>query len=381
MGYLARLATHVLNAAQGIPGMETVEAGAGALGSHVFGDRPLSFQEALETLRSATGNIGGGTNMVEKAIGTIPTLPFLPANPAAGGALLGAADQLLAPDSESLVGRGVKTAVGAGIGAVVGKGSDAVVAGARSLLAPTAAANLLERSADRAASAKRLYGAALAEGKAAGATPAIKNYLAEPDIAEIVKELKGTREFSGVAPDSPEMLDAVYKTLSDRAATIRKGLQALTPNRPNIGRYQGANITAAQQDLLDAISGGMSMPGPMPTYRAAVKDFAQRKATEDAVGKGYDALRSKLSKALPSPRNLTRTTPEAFAKWADMAGPDETRAAIEGLLGGGKSALSKAPLTMGRRAVGKLPDLLRIAGDATQVYAPRVGLLSMRPLY
>src|SRR4051812_28680624 len=47
-GYLGRLVTHVLNAAQGIPGMEAFEAGAGALGSHLT-SHPLSYQESLNT--------------------------------------------------------------------------------------------------------------------------------------------------------------------------------------------------------------------------------------------------------------------------------------------------------------------------------------------
>lgn len=372
-GYGERLATHVLNAAQGIPGMEAVEAGAGMLGSKLT-DHPMSYKESLETLRGATGNIGGWTSAGEKALGSVATLPFLPANPAAAGAILGAADQALGASPESMLERGARTAGGAVIGGLLGKGADMLVTAPRALLAKSPAVNLLDRQAARAASAKQLYGAALAEGKTNPVTPEIQAWLAEPDIAEIVGELQKTRVFKGVPAESPEMLDAVYKTLSDRAATVKKGLMAVTPNKPNIGRHQAKDIAAAQAAGLTA------MDPTMPTYRAAVKDFAQHKAAEDAVSRGYEAIRGKMADNLPSAKNLVRTTPEAFAKWAETAGPDESRAAVEGILGGLRAAAARSPLKS-RKAFSVAPSLLRAAGDATAKYAPRAGLLAARDLY
>ncbi len=374
MGYAGRLATHVLNAAQGIPGMEAFEAAAGSLGSKLT-DNPMSYQESLDALRGMTSQIGGGTSAVEHALGTVPLLPFLPANPAAAGALLGGGDAALSADTDqSLAGRALRTAVGAGVGAAVGKGADMAVGAARGLLATPASAQLLKMQANRALSAKALYGQALAEGRGQ-ASPPIQNYLKEPDVAEIVSELKNTREFQNVAEDSPEMLDAVYKTLSDRLATVNKGLLAVNPSKPNIGRFQAKNIKAAQEAGLQA------MDETMPTYREAVKDFAQKKAAEDALNRGYEAVRSSLAENLPAARNLTRTTGDAFSKWIQAAGPDESHAVVQGILGGVKMAAQKSLLTAGRKAASKAPGLLRAAGDVTAVRAPRVGLLALRDLY
>lgn len=366
---------HILNTAQGIPGMEAVEAGAGVLGSKLSG-QPLSYQESLDALRSQTGKIGGVTSAVEHAIGTAPLLPFLAASPALAGAELGGADQLLNADpNQSLLERGGRTALGAAGGAAVGKAADMLVNAPRALLATSPAENMLDRAAARAASAKRLYGAALAEGQGKVTPPAVRAYLQEPDIAEIVNELQKTREFANVADSSPEMLDAVYKTLSDRAAQVRKGLLAVNPTKPNIGRYQAKDIAAAQQAGLTAID------QVMPTYREAVKDFAQHKAAEDAVGRGYDAMRTGLLKNIPTARNLTRTTPDAFSKWAETAGPDETRAAVEGILGASKKMMTKSPLKATRKVLSFGPSLLRSANDQTALYGPRIGLLAARDAY
>lgn len=372
---------HVLNIAQGIPGMEAVEAGAGMVGGKLSG-QPLTYQQSLDALRSKTEKIGGVTSAVEHAAGTIPLLPFLAASPALAGAELGGADQLLNADPNlNLAERGGRTLLGAGGGAIIGKGADMLVAGGRaalpSLLGGTkdVAINLLDRATARAASAKRLYSAALDEGRSHVTPPAIESYLKEPDIAEIVDELRKTREFKNLSPESPEMLDAIYKTLSDRVATVKKGLLSVTPNKPNIGRFQAKDLAAAQQAGLTA------MDATMPTYRAAVKDFAQHKAAEDAVGRGYDAMRTGLLKNLPAARNLTRTTPEAFGNWAETAGQDETKAAVEGILGATKKMIYKNPLTTGRNAAALAPSLLRAAGDVTATYGPRAGLLAARQAY
>lgn len=264
-GYLERLAAHVLNAGQGIPGVEAIEAGAGALGSKLT-DNPMSYSQSLEALRGATGEIGGKTAAAERMMGSVATLPFLPANPAGAGALLGGADQLLSADPNQSVGmRALKTAGGAAAGALLGKGADMTLTAGRSLLSANPAtaflnqsyaANLLSRQAAKAEAAKTLFDRAIAEGQGRTGTAQIQAYLAEPDVAEIVKGLQETRAFQNTPADSPEMLDAIFKTFSDKAKAAKKGLDAFNPSKANLGRFNSRNISQAQQDMLDAMSGG-----------------------------------------------------------------------------------------------------------------------------
>jgi hypothetical protein len=387
-GYLERAATHVLNAGQGIPGVEAVEAGAGALGSQLT-SQPQTYRQSLGTLRGATGQIGGKTAAGERILGSTALLPFLAASPVLAGAELGGADQALSanPD-ESLTGRAGRTALGAAGGALAGKAAQSLVTGARLLplgaatrvlnrytggLVPevptvqTAAANLLSRQADRAASASRLYGQAIAEGQGKSGTAAVKQFLAEPDIADIVDELSQTRQFQGVAKDSPELLDAVYKTLSDRSAQLKKGLDAVTPNRPNIGRFRLQDTKAAQGELLDALGGGTTMPGPMPTYPKAVADFAQRSGDMQGVQRGYDALRTGMSSTLPRAANLTRTTPEALTDWAQNASPSQREAAGEGVLGGVKASYGLG-VRKGFKATNAAASVMRQAKTPQQLF-------------
>lgn len=286
-GYVSRLVTHVLNTAQGIPGVRAVEAAAGSLGSK-FTDNPLTFAQSRGLLDEQTGNIGGKTSAVEKMMGSIATLPFLPANPAVAGGLLGGANEALSADDMSLAERGVRTGVGAGIGALVGRYADKAVTGIRSTLAKNPATEVLRMKAERALSAKTMYDLALKHGEGKEATQAIQKFVSEPDIAEIVTELQSTNAFKNVSATAPKMLDAIYKTLSDQGATAKKGLDALTPNKVNIGRFKLSNIKSTQERLLNA----MEAPGsktvtteipamttaqsPAPSVRDAIDAFQRR---------------------------------------------------------------------------------------------------------
>jgi hypothetical protein len=323
-----------------------------------FGGKPISYEQSLGALRSVTGEIDPKTAALEKFLGALSLAPVLPKNPVTAGALLGGADRALSADPvTSLLGRAGSTAVGAGVGAATGKLLDMAFTGARSLFATKPAANLIAKQAERAKSAAQLYGAAMAEGKAAAVTPQIQSFLAEPDVAEIVGELQQTRPFANVAPDSPEMLDAVYKTLSDRAAQVKKGLEAVSPNRPNIGRFRRQDIQAAKTQALGA------MDTTMPSYREAVNDFATRSREMDALRRGYDALIKKAANTAPSAKQLTRTTPEAFADWTTTAQPEELQGAVQGLLGGTKQeVLADNLLSLhrrGRAAMSAAGPLLR----------------------
>ncbi len=355
-------AAHLLNTFSSIPGVERLEAlsaqGASHLAPSMFGGQPISYQQSLNALRGVTGEIDPKTAALERFLGSLATLRFLPKNPMAAGALLGGSDQLLSADQESVPERAAATAGGTFVGGLLGKATDVGVTAARVGInalrgeAPTFSALLLQKQAERAASAAKLYDAAIAEGQGKTATPAIKSFLAEPDIAEIVGELQGTRQFANTPAESPEMLDAVYKTLSDRAGQIKKGLDAVSPTRPNIGRFRGQDIAAAQQQGLAA------MDPVMPTYREAVDDFAARSKEMDAIKRGYVALVKKTSGGLPSVNQATKSTPEAFADWAGKKGSN-VPAAVQGLLSG-VSTGAQTGIGATLKTLGAAPSLLRL---------------------
>lgn len=384
-GYLGRLATHALNTGQGMPGMEMLEAGAGAAGSKLT-DHPIDYATSLATLRDKTDSIGGGASWLEHVAGGLPMLPFLPANPMKAGALLGASGSLLSADPvsspEDMLTREGKTAGMGLLGGLLGKSADMAESGVRASAVGTPAAQMFDKMAARTASAKRLYDAALAEGKGKPFTPALKAFVAEPEVAEIVSELQSTSH-KGVPAESPEMLDALYKVLSDRAGVAQKGLDAVSPTRANIGRFRLQGIRQQQEGLLDQMSGGSSLPGPMPTYRNAVADFAKRTADMKALGRGSDQLMESMTGKLVGSKQLMKKTPEAFADWANTASPSEIAAAKSGILGqtGAAFGLPGKTFGPGRRAMNNAGSLLRmIDPNDLSVAATRLGLLGMNSL-
>ena len=370
-GYGGRFVRSVLNAAGGIPGADVVMAGAGMLGSKLT-DNPLTYEESYDTLKRETGRINPVGRAIGKAAGAVATLPFLPANPAAAGAVFGAADQALdANPRESLDARVLQTAAGGGIGAGLGFAGDMALSGGRALFAKPTARVLDDLVAKKAATTGPLYRQAIKEGQGKTSSQ-VQNFLQKPDIKEIVGELKQTREFAGMADDSPELLDAVYKVLSDRAGLAKRQAEAVTPNKPNIGRFRRKDIKDAQDDALDAMSGGVSLPGPMPTYRTAVKEYAKASRLEDAVMKGHDVVRSAQNKNVLAAKSLKNIGPEAFEKWLAKASPAEKEAAIKGAMGSTKEAWRKAPIysirkTQGLDATLALPKVLRQIGTPKQV--------------
>lgn len=399
------------NLGEGIPGFEAAQAGVRSVASHVPnmsmqagmpivtpGPGAQSYSEALGDIRHETDKIPKGLKTVERIAGALPLIKVLPASPVAGGAALGALDQALAADPDiSPMARTARTATGAVGGALAGKVGETLVTGARTLVSSSAATNVLKRLAAQALSARKIYGLALQQGQGKVPTEQVLKFVEQPDIAEIVGELQRTRPFQGVPAHAPEMLDAIYKTLSDRAAVAKKGLEALSPNRPNIGRFRLKDTKAAQSDLLDAMSGpkeqapfeferalrehspppppGFSIPAtppPMPAYRTAVNDFAQHARGVEGVKRGYDAIRTATSNTLPRSANLTRTTPEALEEWARAADDAAKSAAGEGTIGGAKAAWrGLLGGKMGRAALSRAPKVLRDIGDPTQQQTDR----------
>lgn len=329
-GYLGRVTTHVLNAAQGIPGMEALEAGVGALGSHVIGDRPLSYQESLNALREQTGKIGGKTAIAEKMMGSVATLPFLPSSAVGAGAALGAADQALAADPESLAARAGKTALGGAIGAGIGKAAgvagniaqrsgltDLVGAGLRKVPVPgaqavgeaigtkgaanrllasrqslldelsgsekTAAQTMLDHVNAYKQQARTLYDAAKQDTKAVN-DPRVQEALADPRVQQMFQMVK-ERLGLGTTADN---------TAAESVAGVRTGSGRIRSNITTADDAALADEIDRVQELQSRDAQTLAAHQEHPDYHDAL-ELRSVGNKEDADGLVDPVLRSKLA--------------------------------------------------------------------------------------
>ncbi len=353
-------AANVLSAAQVLPGMEAFEAGAGALGSKLT-SHPMSYRESLDALRSQTDAIPGPIKAAGRMLAGGP-LTALPVSPMASGAILGGASQALDADPDrGLASRAIGTLVGTGIGAGIGAGADALVTKARATAAPASSRVIRDIKTERDAAAGPMFHSALTQGQGITALdPDVAMFISQPKVKDIIDGLKGLKEFQSVSDDSPEMLDAVYKVLSDQSAAAKRGLEAVTPNKPNLGRFTARDIRATKDEALDA------MDSAMPDYRTAVKTYADYSGRIGAVRKGQDAVRGTLSKAVTTGKNLDRTTPVAFEDLVEKMTPEEREAATQGILGATKQATRAGSPLKAISALVKTPSLLRAANTPQQ---------------
>lgn len=347
------IAGSIADATQGIPGVGALQAGVRS----VVRNQP--YREAYGDIKRQTDKVPMSAKIIGRAASSSPLTALLPGSAAVSGAIVGGADQVLdANPDRGIVSRALGGAAGATGGALFGKGLEMGMTAGRVVLSPVAAKTLQTLKSTRAKITGPMYKTALAEGQGNTVTPEVYDLLSKSDIAEIVGELKKTRTFANVAEDAPEMLDAVYKVLSDRGKQIQKGLETVSPNRPNIGRFRGEDVGLAKEEALGA------MDGPMPSYRPAVKEYAERTGDIEAFRKGYDTQR--VASGVPTGKNLDRTTPEALGEWSAGARPSQRELAGQGAVGAARASLVTKPFTAGRRSVGELPDVLRIVGDKRQ---------------
>jgi hypothetical protein len=364
--------------AQGVPGVGVLEAGVRSVA------RQQPYADAYRDITTQTDKVPTSAKLIGRTAASIPLIMALPGSAVTSGALIGGADQALDANPEKGIGaRALTGALGAGVGAAFGKAGEMVALLPRVIRAPTSGANIIARQAARGAEAKAGYAAALAEGQGRTQTPAIAGQLALPDNAAIMDAQRELRQNAGKSAYDPEMLDALYKAHSTRAANLQRGVESATPSR-NLGAASLKDTHLAQQDLLDAMSGGASAPGPMPSYRPAVENYAKASGDITALETGQDALRHALTKGVTTGKNIDATTKEAFTRWAQQAAPSQTQAASEGVLGATKEDLLKhlAKNLLGGRAMGKAPAYLRAVGDGGQTasdFLTKLGLLAVRP--
>lgn len=364
-GMVQRIPSAIAAVTKDIPGAEAAQAGVRSFA------RGQSYEDALGDVRAGYEGLNKAARVPLRVVGGGIGAAALPiASPAVAGATYGGLMNLLDADPQTTGQRALNTGIGATVGGALGKIGDVATTAIRGRMAPRIQDTMARLDAARAAKAAPLYDEALTQGVGNTSTPEIQALLQEPDIAPIVDQLLQTRNFRGLAPDDPIVLDAVYKALSDQSKTIGKQLAAADPSKPNIGRFAAENIAGAKSQFLDAVSGGLN--APMPAYRPAVQAFAEGSRAIDAAKRGYQAMRT-ASSAGGAPDALLRNSPDALNAFLGRRGPDVAPEAVEGALGFVRRSMESAgptglvnPLrTQARNALFKGGDLLRaIEGTA-----------------
>lgn len=336
--YGAQVAGGISALGADIPGVEALQAGGRVL------LRNQSYPEALEDIRGARESNPAST--FNAIAGSIPAAAVMPGGPVAQGAAYGGLLNLLSADADELEqissdpvrGMGARlkqTAGGALTGAAFGKVGDVAEVGLRALRAPGVERGLGELVEQRATATRPLYEQADVEGMLAQgargrsgvATPELRRVLNQPDVADLVTQLQGQRQFAGLAPDDPRMLDALYKALSDAERAAAKPGMALDPTRINTGRFNVENIRAAKQELLEAMSRNPN--APMPTYAGAVDEYAAQSALLEAFTRGNRAMGVSVG-SRANPKTIAKTGPQSLLDFLESASPEAADAAAEG---------------------------------------------------
>lgn len=373
------------NAAQGIPGMEAVQAaarsGARTLASKVpvLGNYvdPQSYGDALLDIRGETGKIPGALRVAGQLPGAVASTAVLPGGAAwkSGAAYGGAAGALDADPNMGIRERAGRAAGGAAVGAFIPKAIEGVAntgriakTGVRSIVAPTPAA--LEQAQKAALKQKvdPLYERARQEGQNAVVPPQVRAFLDRPDVREIVSRLQGYDEFAGMADDAPEMIQAVNQALSEKLLALKKPQQIITDGKGATftGRAERRQAESLKRELSNAVSTPGQMMGPsrsginvravplMPSQRVADRVNAQGMAEQQATSKGVNAVAA-AERGRAAGGALSKSSPEAYESWVYKAPPNEVDAFMRSVLGetGNKvrGAIKPDPLT-GSLAVG-----------------------------
>lgn len=248
------IASHLANLASGIPGVEAAQA---FVRSKARGE---PYAQSLTDLRESAKTINPVARYGEKMLGAAPLAALLPGSPAIQGAILGGADQALAADPESLGRRAFNTAAGAGVGAAVGKLVDVGTSAVKAGFAKNPQANILARQADRAASAAKLYGAAQTEGEMNGANTAVRQFIQEPEVASRIEALQALEQYKNTPADSPQMMRALARSMSDEAKTLNKGMAVTDPSKPNTLREKAASLSDLKKRLINTVSNPSEKP-------------------------------------------------------------------------------------------------------------------------
>jgi hypothetical protein len=379
----------IASGAQAIPGMERLQAGVRSVA------RGQPYDEALKDMRGVTDDIPLPIKLAAQvpamaagagAMGKVAALR----SPAAGGAAIGAADQLLDADDQTLESRLGHTAAGGLGGAVVGKSLDALVMGGRAGMSATPGTNAGNRMRAMKAADKTNYSIATKEGSAAtiphsigpAVTPeqqAVRDILERPDIRPFAASVRSNAKYANA--NDAEILQAVFRRMSKQQTGLQ---QRMKVNGWDAESADAADaIGLAKQELLTAAD------AVMPSFRKAVQAHAEKASEIDAVGLGSKAAR-RLAGAPATGKRIATESEEAYADAIKRLAPNERDAAIEGVVGGLKERIrpNANPISgFGAFAAIKRParvaSFLREVGDKKQVLLDdlvRAGFIGASPL-
>ncbi len=281
-------AANVLNAAQGIPGMERGEVLAGMAGSRLPGNTPLTYEQSLAAPRSQTSSIPPTLSIPEKVAGGAVFGSALPLKQAttlgAGikqgakvGSAIGAADQALAADPESLVRRGLGTVaggvIGGGAGAIAGalplvinKARDLFGLAKRVNESPTAGAQAVAQKNNMTDVDAANYGRVNAQVAAHPTSPDVQAAFDHPTVKTYVDMVRKSPSFANAS-------DADVAVQADQLMTAQKlGLKkaaTVNPREAASIRMELRDVNAGQKVLRNAIAS----PGYKPPITVNTEDL------------------------------------------------------------------------------------------------------------
>jgi hypothetical protein len=329
-----------------IPGAEAVAAGGRAFRNLRHG-QPANYGEELEDIRSgyeAAPKLGRRINRTIGGAIAGAAIPFK--SPALAGGTYGAALNLAQADPDAgLTERAAEGALGFGVGAATGKMADVLSTGTRALFTKPGDAQIGALKAARDKIADPLYKEAIDQGMQGNTnTPAIQQFLQEPDIVPIVERLSSMRQYQGMAPTDPRILDAIRKALTDQGEAAALPLAGYNPSSPNLAREGVENIGRAKDQFAQAVS--RDLDAPMPAYEAATSAYHQASRPVDAMLRGEAAMKLGSSNAGNLER-LATEGPRGLTEWLragnqDMAGPAAQGALATIRRGGGNMGVTGA---------------------------------------
>lgn len=337
------------NAAQGIPGMEAVQAGARSL------VRGQSYRDALGDIRGETERIPTPLRIAGQLPGVVASSGVAPgASAVKVGGAYGAASQALNADPDLPLGERAARTVGGGVaGAVIpaamkGLATTGRIAntGVRALATKTTPAMLLQQQ-EAALQAKTgpMYARALKEGQGAVVPPQVRAALDRPQVKEISQRLQGMDDYAGMSDDSPEMIQAIKQALNEQSIALKKPQQLANTGKGAAfsGRAERRQVERLSRDLTDAVATPGQLMGPnqgrpvitapmMPSQRAADQAHAQGKALQTATEHGVNAVAA-ANRGTTVGSGLRQRSPEAFERWVQTkASPDEVDAFIKSVM-------------------------------------------------
>lgn len=318
--YPERLATTILQGAQVIPGMKSLEALAGSIGSK-FTDHPVSYTDAKAGLEEQTDRMGTGRKILSQAVSSPVLAPVMglrgvaAMSPAMQGGAYGAADALLdvRPD-ESTTSRILRPIIEGTAGAALAGTS-------------TAALKLIKSPAG---TTKKVIGEAVVPNKVQRAVKAWRSATTPPVLEKPVVRLNDASApkveglMSNAASIGSEPVVLPLRRPAGAGIPIRGGALPAEAASP----VSGAAGMAADEQVQALVQMGV----PVEKAQAAVAGEATAAGAAprssglvgDAVA-GRPSLEQRLAEAKATPRASRSPEQESLLRWKNRRPPGATR--------------------------------------------------------